>query len=135
MTLGSHVVSVLLQRPDGRVLILQRAENRRDMPGLWCVISGYIEEGESALEAAEREVREEVGLEVKAEREGEPLRVPLSGRMLLIHPVLARVPANAQIKLDWENQDYRWIAPGEVYDFARVPQLEDDFIALGLLER
>ncbi len=130
-----RVVSVVLLRPDGRALIVQRDPRRPTMPGLWSVISGFIEAGETALEAAVREAREEVGLEIVAEREGEPFPVAVSGGVLVIHPVLARVPADAQITLDWENRAYRWIRPAEVYNYPRVPRLEDDFIALGLLSK
>lgn len=129
-----RVVSVVLQRPDGRVLIVQRSPRRRTLPGRWSVISGFIEPGETAMQAAVREVREEVGLEVVAEREGAPFPAMVGDDELVIHPVLARVPADVEIRLDWENQACRWIAPAEVYAYPRVPRLEDDFIALGLLE-
>lgn len=129
----TSIVSVVVQRPDGRVLIVQRSPHRRVMPGKWSVISGYIEEGESVSQAATREVREEVALEVVVERAGAPFPVQVGEETLLIHPVLARAPADAAVALDRENQAYRWIAPEEVFDYPRVPGLEDDFIAVGLL--
>ncbi|GAB4463354.1 MAG: hypothetical protein Kow00120_29840 [Anaerolineae bacterium] len=129
----ARIVSVVVQRPDGRVLIVQRSPRRRAMPGKWSVISGYIEEGESVSQAATREVREEIALEVVVEQMGAPFPVQVGEETLLIHPVLARAPADAAVTLDWENQAYRWIAPEEVFDYPRVPGLEDDFIAVGLL--
>jgi 8-oxo-dGTP pyrophosphatase MutT (NUDIX family) len=129
----SHVVAALLVRPDGRVLLVQRSESRPVMGGLWSAVSGYVEAGETPLEAAVREVREETGLHVTPGRAGDPFRVELETQVMVVHPVLARVPADVQITLDRENQAYRWIEPREVYDLPRVPQLEDDFVALGLL--
>jgi 8-oxo-dGTP pyrophosphatase MutT (NUDIX family) len=129
----SDVVAALLVRPDGRVLLVQRSEGRPVMGGLWSAVSGYIEAGETPFEAAAREVREETGLHITPERAGEPFRVELETQVIVVHSVLARVPAGVQITLDRENQAYRWVEPRDVYDLPRVLQLEDDFVALGLL--
>ncbi|WP_102127752.1 NUDIX domain-containing protein [Deinococcus planocerae] len=50
-------VSVLLQDDSGRVLLQRRGDD-----GLWGVPGGSLEPGESFLEAAHRELREETGL-------------------------------------------------------------------------
>jgi ADP-ribose pyrophosphatase YjhB (NUDIX family) len=48
---------------DGRLLLAQRADS-----GDWCLPGGAADVGESPSAGAEREVREETGLEVKAKR-------------------------------------------------------------------
>jgi len=53
---------VVLRRGD-EVLMLLRA-NTGYMDGYWAVPAGHVEKGESVLEAAIREVREEVGVEL-----------------------------------------------------------------------
>lgn len=50
-------VSVLLQDEQGRVLLQQRGDD-----GLWGVVGGGLEPGETFLEAAHRELLEETGL-------------------------------------------------------------------------
>ncbi|GAA5513594.1 NADH pyrophosphatase [Deinococcus carri] len=50
-------VSVLIQDEQGRVLLQQRGDD-----GLWGVLGGGLEPGETFLEAAHRELREETGL-------------------------------------------------------------------------
>ncbi len=47
----------------GRVLLMQRSDNR-----LWALPGGMVEVGETAAHAAEREVWEETGVQVRAER-------------------------------------------------------------------
>ena len=52
----------------GRMLLIRRAEGV-PRPGYWSPPTGWIEPGESAAQAAEREAREELGVEVRALRE------------------------------------------------------------------
>lgn len=58
------VVAAVLER-DGRFLLGKRSRHKT-APEYWCPISGRIEPGEAQAEAVVREVREEVGLAVRA---------------------------------------------------------------------
>ncbi|NER11013.1 Isopentenyldiphosphate isomerase [Muriicola jejuensis] len=49
------------------VLLQQRAQTKKTFPGLWDVsVAGHTVAGEKAKQAALREVREEIGLKIKA---------------------------------------------------------------------
>lgn len=56
------VLVVIYAADTGRVLMLQR----RDDPSFWQSVTGSIEEGETAAQAARREVREEVAIDTTA---------------------------------------------------------------------
>ncbi|EAA8472366.1 dihydroneopterin triphosphate diphosphatase [Salmonella enterica subsp. enterica] len=58
------VLVVIFAQDTKRVLMLQR----RDDPDFWQSVTGSIEEGETALQAAVREVKEEVTIDVAAEQ-------------------------------------------------------------------
>lgn len=58
------VTVVIFAQDTKRVLMLQR----RDDPDFWQSVTGSIEEGETALQAAVREVKEEVTIDVAAEQ-------------------------------------------------------------------
>ena len=54
---------------DGRVLLQQRGENKETFPRLWDVsVAGHISAGEEVLNAALREIEEEIGLEIAADQ-------------------------------------------------------------------
>ncbi|KAA9001676.1 dihydroneopterin triphosphate diphosphatase [Affinibrenneria salicis] len=57
------VLVVIYAKDSGRVLMLQR----RDDPDFWQSVTGSLEEGESAPLAAQREVKEEVNIDIAAE--------------------------------------------------------------------
>ncbi|MGL4724912.1 MAG: dihydroneopterin triphosphate diphosphatase [Scandinavium sp.] len=57
------VLVVIYAQDTKRVLMLQR----RDDPDFWQSVTGSLEEGETARQAAEREVKEEVAIDVASE--------------------------------------------------------------------
>lgn len=61
-----HGVVAVIER-DGRWLMIRRGEGVI-APGYWCFPGGGIEAGETAEQALIREIREEVGLDVRPER-------------------------------------------------------------------
>ena len=91
--------------------MLRRAAGRYDA-GRWRVVTGKIEAGEAAWQAALRELREETGLQ--AER---LLAVPYVNqfyewehdRINAIPVFLAVVDADAAIVLDGEHAEYAWL--------------------------
>jgi dATP pyrophosphohydrolase len=65
-TVVSRIVELFVFRFSGdrpEYLLLRRADGEPLYPGMWQCITGRIEEGEKAWQAARRELREETGLE------------------------------------------------------------------------
>lgn len=61
------VVHVWLKNPEGKYLLTQRAANRKRLPLAWECTCGSALLNESSLQAAIREVAEEVGIEIDAQ--------------------------------------------------------------------
>ncbi|WP_060651856.1 (deoxy)nucleoside triphosphate pyrophosphohydrolase [Rhodococcus pyridinivorans] len=116
-----HVVAGAVIR-DGRVLLAQRTRPV-DLAGLWELPGGKAEPGESVEAALVRELREELGVEVRgAERLG--VAVPLAGgrelcayRVELVsgdpepldHAALRWVDADELERVDFVPADRAWI--------------------------
>ncbi|XP_068227602.1 nucleoside diphosphate-linked moiety X motif 17-like [Palaemon carinicauda] len=60
-------VSALIESKDGCILMTRRATHMRTFPGVWVPPGGHVEEGESLVEVAARELHEETGLELETE--------------------------------------------------------------------
>jgi isopentenyldiphosphate isomerase len=61
-------VHIWLYTKEDKILLQKRAMNKKVFPGLWDIsVAGHIAAGESILDAALREVHEELGLEIKSE--------------------------------------------------------------------
>ena len=58
-----EVAAAVLERPDGSFLMARRPEGKA-YAGWWEFPGGKLEAGESACQALERELREELGIEV-----------------------------------------------------------------------
>jgi len=114
------VVTCIL-RFEGKILILKRSEKVSTNQGLWAGVSGYIEDGEAPLQTARKEIREETAVEnAELLKSGEILKVRSGTRLWCIHPFLFE-PASADITIDWEHTDYRWIDPDDIDHGTTVP--------------
>ena len=101
----------------------------KSMKGLWSGVSGIIEKDEKPLMRAKIEIFEEVGLEeihIKLLKESEQIKVEspqYRNHKWEIFPFLFEAK-NTDIKLNWENSEYKWIKVEEIKEFETVPNLE-----------
>ena len=126
--------AAILQRPDGKILVCERVSPE----GAWQFPQGGVDEGESAREAAIREVEEEVGIkdnEYEIVREeggysydfppGSKKRKNFRGQTQTYF--LCQLRRNGvEVDIDQkprEFRDYRWIRPEE-FDIAWVPDFK-----------
>lgn len=127
-----EIAAAVVQREDGRVLLLKRAPTHTTNPDKWCFVTGYVEPGESPQEAAVRELREELGIEAQPARSGRVVVVNIGWATLHVHPFLFALP-DFPVTLDWEHTESAWIEPQDLYQYDFVQQLDEDLMALGLL--
>ncbi|MEQ8862757.1 MAG: NUDIX domain-containing protein [Thalassobaculum sp.] len=102
------VVVMRFEKGEAQVLLLRRTQT---LAGEWCQVAGKIEDGETAWQAALREVREETGLECArlysadiCEQFYEAERDAIS--MLPVFVCIAHV---ADVVLNHEHSEFRWV--------------------------
>ncbi len=124
------VVTSFLQA-DQRILLLRRSTSVGTHKGKWAAVSGYLERSETPLQRAQTEIREEVGIEsdqISLIRAGEALRAfdEQTAIVWTVYPFLFEA-LSREIKLDWENTEYKWIEPYELVSYETVPKLKETF--------
>jgi 8-oxo-dGTP pyrophosphatase MutT (NUDIX family) len=99
------------------------------MKELWAAISGIIECNENPLYRAKKEIFEETGIienQITLVKAAPQMRIDspqYANHEWLIFPFLFSVK-DSQIRLNWENSEYRWIHPSDIPKFQTVPSLE-----------
>ena len=59
------VVHVWIKNSNGKFLISQRSAKRKQFPLMWETVGGSVLKGESSIQGAVREVKEEVGIDLR----------------------------------------------------------------------
>ena len=124
---STKIVTSFLLNVD-KFLILKRSQDVKSMKGLWAGISGIIEGNEEPLQRAKTEIFEELGLEenlfglLKTAPQMQ-ISSQYTNHQWTVFPFLFSVK-EPEIKLNWENSEYRWIYPSEISKYQTVPSLD-----------
>lgn len=108
-----HTTIAIIQK-EGRLLITQRPPSGL-LGGLWEFPGGKIKKGESAIEALQREIKEEVNLQIKIDEHLTRVKHTYSHFEIVMEVFLATYFSGA-IKLRGAI-DYRWISLAEIEKF------------------
>ena len=130
----TNIVTSFIKNDD-KILILKRSDKVKSMKCLWAGISGIIENNETPLTRAKIEIFEEAGIhEEQIELLKAIQQIKISSPQYKNHewnifPFLFKAK-NPEIKLNWENSEFRWIEPNEIKNYETVPELEKILFSL-----
>ncbi len=113
-----HVTAGIIRR-DGRLLITRRRKGSH-LAGMWEFPGGKQEENETLAACLVREIREELGVTVRA---GERLRVvehEYDEKRVTLHFFACTLEAHAAIR-SLEGQEVRWVELSELSSFRFPP--------------
>ena len=112
-----------------KLLILKRSDKVRSMKELWSGVSGIIEKEETPINRAKIEIFEEIGIvEDKITHVKSIEKIKISSPQYKNHewvvfPFLFETK-QTEIKLNWENSEYKWINANELKNYETVPSLD-----------
>lgn len=114
----THVEVHVFRRRRGRVefLALRRSPDRRRLPGVWQPVTGRLEPGETAFEAAIRELQEETGLRPARWWGLETLALYFEAAANVVNllPVFAaEVKGKDRVVLSEEHDDWRFVSAAQ----------------------
>ena len=114
MLIGAGVV---IFDEDGKVLIMLRPQTVSWAPGKWALPGGHIEEGETPLEAAVREVEEESELKISNVKE---FLTSDNGEV----KYFVSNQYEGTVTIDREHDDFAWVYPEEITNYDSAPLLQ-----------
>lgn len=112
-----RVVGSVIRDDQGRVLLCQRPEEKRH-GGRWEFPGGKILRGESMLQAARRELSEELGVEVVGVR-GQPVPVQDPGSEWVVEFIETVIDGEPEARE--EHTRVEWVPPEESTDYDLAP--------------
>jgi 8-oxo-dGTP pyrophosphatase MutT (NUDIX family) len=114
---------------NNKILILKRSNKVRSMKGLWSGVSGIIENNEEPVDRAKIEILEEVGIErdkiilVKSMEKMKISSPQYENHEWMVFPFLFETK-ETNVKLNWENSEFKWIDLNELENYETVPSLD-----------
>lgn len=120
-----HDVAIAIVHRNGRWLVALRRPDAH-LGGLWEFPGGKLHDGESATDAALRELREECAVEADVERVLPPVEHDYGDRRVRLTAVLCRWRSGEPQPLSGEV--CRWVTRGELAELA-MPALNAEIIA------
>jgi len=131
----TNIVTSFIKNGD-RILILKRSDKVKSMKCLWAGVSGIIEKNDtSPLVRAKTEILEETGInedEIELLKANERIKIKAAqykNHEWNIFPFLF-MTKNSEIKLNWENSEFKWVEPNEIKNYETVPELEKILFSL-----
>jgi len=108
---------VVLINDKDEVLLLKRSLGPHWMPGKWALPGGHIEEGETPLDAAIRETKEETNLDVD--------RVNELGKreQVMIYYATSH---SGEVEIDFEHTDWAWVSSDKLTNYDITPNLKQN---------
>ena len=122
-----HIVTAILSHKN-KILIVKRSQKVKTFPGQWSGIIGYLEKCDlNPYERTIIEINEETSIiitNLTLVKSIPKIDISDNSKILwIVHPFLFNV-VNPNVKLNWENEKYKWILPNEITCYSTVLQLD-----------
>lgn len=124
------VVHVWIRNSKGQYLISQRSANRPTFPLMWETVGGSVLRGETSLQGAIREVKEEVGIDILGTENNlvfSQVRKQINGKKFIDILDVWLFEYNGEVQLENATTDEvaqtKWLTVTEINDLYKTGQL------------
>lgn len=127
-------VAVVLLKKIGneyKVLLLKRATSI--LHNVWCYIGGSIEEGETAWEAALREIKEETGIAkvlLYNSNKFDQIYSHIENYIYVAPVFVGYVEEEQDVTLNYEHSEFRWVSFKEAIEMTSIPGNDETLMSI-----
>ncbi len=115
----TQVVHLWIRNSQGDFLIQKRSMNKRTNPGLWSVTGGAVDSGETPLQAAYRECKEELDVDIKPEEIQLMMTVKRPDVFVDVYLIEKDINLNDIVMQETEVDDVKWFTSDQVREMAK----------------
>ena len=121
------IVCPIIRNKDNEYLICKMPKTRGVFPGQWGISGGGVEEGEEILEALQREIKEELGDNLKISeiipwwfKDDKRIKLYPDGsteKVYMVYLMFDCTAENKDIILNEEFEEYAWVKPENLKNY------------------
>ena len=115
----SYASLVIIFNDKNEILLLKRSQKVDSYRGMWGFPGGKREDGETSVDAAVREVREETNLKIFPKELAYVFTMKRDSGKDIIFYITNKWSGTPQV--DWESDEYRWFDPFTLSNLNIVP--------------
>ena len=113
------VVHIWVVSDDGKILIQQRSQSKKLMPGEWAATGGAAISGEDSFKAASRELFEELGIASTPETLNKIFRIKRRNSLLDVWTINCNTPVSKLTLQESEVASAKWVTLPELKTMIR----------------
>ena len=125
---STGIAAVLLKKMNNTYYVLLLKRKSIHLNNVWCYIGGRIEDGETAVEAVYREIKEETGitdLELYSSNKFDQIFSPQKNYIYIAPVFVGFVHEDQSVYLNDEHSEYQWFPFEKAKEIVSLPGNEE----------
>jgi 8-oxo-dGTP diphosphatase len=122
-------VKGIIQRNDGKILIVKRSRDDDHKPGVWETVGGGIDIKTSPQRALQKEIKEEVNLDVEVKEPFNVFTFTKDNGEFKVGITFICQYKKGKVKLSEEHSEYKWIKAKDFKKDKAAPSLYKEIMA------
>lgn len=118
-------VHIWIMNKEGKFLVQKRTKSRKRFPNMWSLTAGAVDIGETSVEGAIREAKEEIGINIEKEEFELILSIKRKHNFLDIWLVRKDIDLKDIVMQEEEVQEVKWVTKDELEEMIKNDEVAE----------